>query len=131
MRIFPEICASTLCPLSSSTRNIAFGSVSSTVPVTSMASSFGIDNLPVVAAPRLELTQNIGSVFSDRDRMLEMGGQAAVFGNRGPPVVFDFNFVTAGIDHRFDGQNHSLFQAQTAIRLAVIRHRRFLVQLLT
>src|SRR5439155_2815019 len=34
--------ASTLCPLSSSTRNIAFGSGSETVPSTSIASFFGI-----------------------------------------------------------------------------------------
>src|SRR5512138_3489648 len=131
MRIFPEICASTLCPLSSSTRNMALGSVSSTVPVTSMASSFGIDNLPAAARRDLELTQNIGSVFRDRHRMLKMGGQAAVFGNRGPTVFLDFDFVTAGIDHRLDRQDHSFFQPKTAIRLAVIRHWRFFVQLLT
>ncbi len=41
IRIFPEICAKILCPLSNSTRNIALGKVSATVPVTSMTSSFG------------------------------------------------------------------------------------------
>src|SRR5436189_3279578 len=40
-RIFPEMCASTWCLFSSSTRNIALGSGSSTVAMTSMASSLG------------------------------------------------------------------------------------------
>src|SRR5213075_2132091 len=40
LRILPEMCASTLCLFSSSTWNMALGSVSSTVPVTSIASSF-------------------------------------------------------------------------------------------
>lgn len=42
IRIFPELCASTWCPFSSSTLNIAFGSGSTTVPSRTMASSFGL-----------------------------------------------------------------------------------------
>src|SRR6266436_2360460 len=43
LRILPEMCASTWCWLSSSsTRNIAFGSVSRTLAMTSIASSFAI-----------------------------------------------------------------------------------------
>src|SRR5204862_7034407 len=42
MRIFPEMCASTLWPFSSSTRNMAFGSGSTTVPSTRIASSLGL-----------------------------------------------------------------------------------------
>src|SRR5881397_2459837 len=45
LRIFPEMCARTTCLFSSSTLNMAFGSVSTTVPTTSMASSFGIGTL--------------------------------------------------------------------------------------
>src|SRR5439155_14954893 len=48
MRIFPLTCASTLCPFSSSTRNIALGSGSTTVPSTSIASSLGV----IVLDPR-------------------------------------------------------------------------------
>src|SRR4029450_6433945 len=40
MRIFPEMCARTRWPLASSTRNMAFGRGSTTVPSTSMAPSF-------------------------------------------------------------------------------------------
>ena len=39
-RIRPETCASTWCLFSSSTLNIAFGNVSTTVAITSIASSF-------------------------------------------------------------------------------------------
>ena len=42
MRILPDTCASTRWPLSSSTRNIAFGSGSTTVPSTSIASSLAM-----------------------------------------------------------------------------------------
>src|SRR5947209_13980785 len=42
MRIFPEMWASTLCPFSSSTRNMAFGSGSTTVPSTRIVSSLGL-----------------------------------------------------------------------------------------
>lgn len=37
-RIFPDACASTLCPVGSSTRKFALGSASVTVPSTSMPS---------------------------------------------------------------------------------------------
>src|SRR6478672_12482893 len=42
MRIFPEMWASTLWPFSSSTRNMAFGSGSETVPSRTIASSLGL-----------------------------------------------------------------------------------------
>src|SRR2546421_2674567 len=42
MRIFPEMWASTLWPFSSSTRNMAFGSGSITVPSRTIASSLGL-----------------------------------------------------------------------------------------
>ena len=41
MRIFPEMCARTLWPFSNSTRNIALGSGSTTVPSTRIVSSLG------------------------------------------------------------------------------------------
>src|SRR5262247_3498055 len=41
LRILPETCARTWCLFSSSTRNIAFGSGSITVAMTSIASSLG------------------------------------------------------------------------------------------
>src|SRR6266568_3382454 len=46
LRILPETCARTWCLFSSSTRNMAFGSGSITVAMTSMASSFGFPESP-------------------------------------------------------------------------------------
>src|SRR5262249_59747162 len=63
--------------------------------------------------------------------MLEMSRQAAVFGDRRPAVLFNFNFVTSSIDHRLDGQNHPFLQSNPAVRLTIIWHRRFLIQLLS
>ncbi len=40
--IFPELCANTLWPFSSSTRNMALGNGSTTVPSSTMASSLGL-----------------------------------------------------------------------------------------
>src|SRR5919112_2722050 len=45
IRILPEMCASTLCPFSNSTRNCVLGSASVTVPSTSMTSSLAKDLL--------------------------------------------------------------------------------------
>ena len=42
IRIFPEMCASTLCLFSNSTRNMALGSDSTTVPSMTIVSSFGL-----------------------------------------------------------------------------------------
>src|SRR3569832_134510 len=54
MRIFPEMCAMILWPLSSATRNIALGSDSCTTPLTSIASPFGI-SVPGLARQRKDL----------------------------------------------------------------------------
>src|SRR5262245_51485724 len=51
-RIFPDMCASTWCLFSSSTRNIAFGSGSITVAMTSMASSLGNRFFPRISRGR-------------------------------------------------------------------------------
>src|SRR4249920_1608151 len=51
MRIFPEMCARILWPLSNDTRNIAFGNVSFTVPCISITSSFGTYLYPFYPHP--------------------------------------------------------------------------------
>src|ERR671918_536158 len=109
MRILPEIWASTLCPLSNSTRNIALGSVSSTVPVTSMASCFGIKPGPICARHSLQLTQYVGSVFGNRHGVLEMGRQATIFRHRRPTIFLNLNLMASGVPHRFDRQHHAVF----------------------
>ena len=46
IRIRPDVCARSRCPFGSSTRNSAFGSVSTTVPSRAMASSPGTSKSP-------------------------------------------------------------------------------------
>ena len=60
MRIFPEICASTLCPVSNSTRNIAFGNGSMTVPVGEVSGEAKC----LIAATREALTRAIDAARS-------------------------------------------------------------------
>src|SRR5206468_11967949 len=98
MRIFPDTCASTLCPFSSSTRNMAFGSGSSTVPRTSMASSFDIR--------LLWAAQDVRTVVGDRHRVLVMRREAAVLRHHCPPVVQDLHVRATDVDHRLDGEDH-------------------------
>src|SRR6266508_2977211 len=107
MRILPEIWASTLCPFSNFTRNIALGSVSSTVPMTSIASSFGIGSSAECGSQALKLTQYVWPVSGNRHGMFEMGRQATIFRHRRPTIVLDFNLVGAGVHHRFDRQHHA------------------------
>src|SRR6267143_582414 len=100
MRILPLTCASTRWPLSSSTRNIAFGNGSTTVPSTSIASSFGI-------ALGRDSRENVGAVVGDGDGVLEVRGQAAVGGHRRPAVVEHPDLPRPQGDHGLDGQHHA------------------------
>ena len=77
-RIFPEIWARTLCLFSSSTRNMAFGSDSITVAITSIASSLAIERFlrvnfePISLAALLQPGQDIRSVVRYGDHVLKM-----------------------------------------------------------
>src|SRR5215217_687292 len=72
MRILPEMCASTLWPLSSTTRNIALGRGSITVPSTSMESSFGNQHpsfgLQMLLEARRDSTSSLERQASSRMR---------------------------------------------------------------
>src|SRR6266851_1904625 len=114
LRILPETCASTWCLFSSSTRNIAFGSGSITVAMTSMASSFGLPE---------------SAFFLSLWGFLEMGRIAAVGGHRGPFVLEHLDSRPTGVDHRLDGQHHAFLQARAVARVAVVGQLRLLVHL--
>ena len=85
IRILPEMCASTLCPFSSSTRNIALGSGSTTVPSTWIPSSFA--NPILVSYQSSELREDLGPVRPDRHGVLEVGAQRAVLRHHRPAVA--------------------------------------------
>src|SRR4030095_7281744 len=148
LRILPETCAKTWCLFSSSTRNIAFGSGSITVAMTSMASSLGLPespfflssscfaisswiktkSLPRRAGHLFGPRENQRTVGGDSDGVLEMGRWTAI-GGFGYPLVAHADLGTAGIHHRFDGDDHAFLQARTAPGFPVIRQVRFVVHL--
>src|ERR1035437_4930360 len=132
LRMRPETCARAWCLFSSSTLNSALGSVSTTTAITSIASSFdkrspsiGGDascaaqtpcyRVPAHTAsssiPRNEVeilaSQHPRPVFCDRNRVLEVGADAAIHSQRGPSIGQHLHPRPAGVDHRLDGQHHA------------------------
>src|SRR2546423_8543648 len=156
MRIFPEMWASTLCPFSSSTRNMAFGSGSTTVPSTRIVSSLGLareHHLRGWSAPEARKTggertgtdrreylirlqvpsrhsgerQHLGTTVGDRDGVLEVRGAGAVDGHDRPAVVEYPRRGPSRRHHRLDGEDHAGPQAQSATGRAVGRDVRLFV----
>src|SRR5258708_37446041 len=152
LRILPETCARTWCLFSSSTRNIAFGSGSITVAMTSMASSLEFPEAPFFFPSRMGLAitprvnpsrakarplhllpgrpghlfrarQNPWAVGGDRHGMLEMRRGAAIRCFR-HPLAPHANFRLAGIHHRLDGDDHALLQPRAASLVTVVRQVR-------
>src|SRR5512147_181106 len=116
MRILPEMWARTLWPVSSSTRNMALGSGSSTVPSTSMASSLAIDLAPLASAARtsaaapVQKGENIRPVLRDGHRVLEVGRQGPVGGHGRPAILQHLDVRPPCVDHRLDRKDHARFQ---------------------
>src|SRR5687767_5068504 len=54
--------------------------------------------------------ENLAAILGDADRMLELGGERAVAGDRGPAVVEQFHVGAADVDHRLNGEEHAGFQ---------------------
>src|SRR6266851_3722316 len=157
LRILPETCARTWCLFSSSTRNIAFGSGSITVAMTSMASSLEFPESPFFFSSRIGLAivsrvptgrskdrplhllprrpghlfwprQNPRPVGSNRHGVLEVRRGAAVRCFR-HPLVSHANFRTAGVHHRLDGDDHALLQPRAASLVTVVRQVGLVVHL--
>src|SRR5438445_3530050 len=151
LRILPETCARTWCLFSSSTRNIALGSGSMTVAITSMASSLEFPQSPFFFSSRIGLAivsrvyltgltrslqllprrpshlfrsrQNPRSVGGNCHRMLEMRRGAAIRRFR-HPLVPHANFRAAAIHHRLDGNADALLQPCAASGVTLVRHVR-------
>src|SRR5437899_768301 len=148
LRILPETCARTWCLFSSSTRNIALGSGSITVAMTSMASSLEFPESPFFFSSRIGLAivsrvypdrpkarplqllprwsghlfrprQNPRPVSGNRHRVFEMRRGAAI-GCFRHPLVPHAHFRAAGIHHRFDGDDHALLQPRAASCVTVV-----------
>src|SRR5215470_12422644 len=119
MRILPDTWASTLWPLSSSTRNMALGSGSTTVPSTSIASSLAMSGRP---------REHVRPVLSDGDGVLEVRGEAPVRRHRRPAVLQHLHLPGAHGDHGLDGQHHADLEGRAAPGVAKVRHLRLLVE---
>src|SRR5712671_3474034 len=143
LRIFPEMCASTWCLFSSSTRNMALGNGSMTVAITSMASSLELPESPFFfsslncfaivscavqarnSSPRragyfLWPRQNPGAVGGYRHGVLEMRRGAAIRCFR-HPLIAHAHFRASRIHHRLHGYDHAFLQPRAASRITVIR----------
>src|SRR5258705_6840918 len=119
MRMFPEMWASTMCLFSSSTRNIALGSGSTTVPSTWTPSSFATrpSRLPLHGA-RAD-RENLGSVPPHRDGVLEVGGPAPVARHHRPAVTLRDHVRPAQVHHGLDRQALPEFELQALARAPV------------
>src|SRR5262249_41953405 len=113
LRILPEMWARTWCLFSSSTLNIALGSGSTTVAMTSMASSLGIALRPHRrSAGRSQLAgpQDHGSLGLKGDGELEVGRSAAVERPHRPTVTIDRHLGAPEVEHRLDRDDHARLQ---------------------
>src|SRR5579872_1820752 len=124
LRILPETCASTWCLFSNSTLNIALGSGSRTVAITSIASSLLIRSLYSL----LLLRQNHWTVFRHCHAVFEVRAETAVGGYRGPFVAQHPGFGLAEVHHRLDRNHHSFAQLGTVTARAIVRNLGFFVQ---
>src|ERR687893_38092 len=156
MRILPEMCASTLCPLSSSTRNCVLGSASVMVPSTSMTSSLAKDLLfsdsyklvgakriyyhvgpPTPSAKPLPLPgrpavrgEHPRAVLGDGYGVLKVSREGAVGGVDGPVVILvEDDAVVAQRDHGLYGEGHPSEQAGSRVGTAVVGNLGVLVHL--
>src|SRR5512143_1197607 len=103
LRILPEMCARMICLFWSSTRNMAFGSVSMTTPSVSYMSCLGMRALLGEARPRPgggggPGAEDLRPVLGHGHGVLVVRGQAAVAGDGRPAVLEDLDLVAAGRD---------------------------------
>src|SRR5918998_2440701 len=142
------MCASTLCPLSSSTRNCVLGNASVTAPSTSMTSSLAKDlsfptGYKIAGAKRISyhahaashtansaplpaqapvFRQHPRAVLRHRDRVLEVGRERAVGGVDRPLVLLvEVYRVVAQRDHGLYGERHPRLEPYAGPLLAVVR----------
>src|SRR5512140_3110114 len=102
IRIFPEIWARTLWPLSRLTLNIAFGSVSVITPSTLMGPCFAI------SASTLNLPgEDLRFSFSHNDGMFKMRRRFPIECSHCPAVVFHLDPVGACVHHRLNRKGHT------------------------
>src|SRR5262245_11978960 len=85
--------------------------------------------IPVKTAFKTDscLRQHDRPVIGDGDRVLEMGGEATIFGYSRPPVVLDQDFGPPRVDHRLDRDHQPGGEAAALAGVPVVRDVRLLV----
>src|SRR5436309_8403976 len=121
--ILPEMWARTLWPFSSSTRNIAFGSGSMTVPSTWTPSSFAI---PLVGLDSGEDDRPLGP---DRDGVLEVRRKASIRRHDRPLIRQGQHFRRTRVHHGLDRQNHPFPELRSLSHAPVVGHLGLFVEL--
>src|SRR3972149_3492102 len=134
MRIFPEMWARTLWPVSSWTRNMALGSGSTTVPSTSMASSRLAGSGPFWAprpfAPLPRTREHLRAVLGNGHGMFEMGREGPIRRHGGPSIRQDLHLGAPGVHHWLDGPDHPREEHGPAPRRPEVRDLRLSLGLL-
>src|ERR1700674_1576036 len=74
--------------------------------------------------------QYLKAGLGDEYRMLPLGGKRVVAGNDSPTIAELADFTAAGIDHRFDGENHARGELHTGRRSSVVQHLGFFMKFL-
>src|SRR6185437_16515787 len=132
--IRPETCARTWCLFSSSTLNMALGSVSTTVAITSIASSFDSPypfRQPPPGRPYILLRlqrQNLRAPGRNRHRMLEVRAQTSILRYRSPSVLQHLNVRAARVHHRLNRDHHAFAQLLALPAPSKVRNLRVLMQ---
>src|SRR3990172_8211346 len=142
IRIFPDAWANTLCPFANSTRNMALGKFSLTVPSTSIVSFLAI-NSPgqtppqfrspetniLRESPALGQSEHFRLAVPDRHGVFEVRGQRAVQRAHGPVVRILLCPPVAQVHHRLDGDHHTGAQDLPGPGRPVVRDLRVLMHL--
>src|SRR5262245_26468490 len=75
-----------------------------------------------------QLGEDLGAVFGDHQRVLELRGPLLVLGGDGPAVVPDLVVQPAEVDHRLDGEGHTRLQDGFHGRLVVVQDHKPVVE---
>src|SRR3954453_5920475 len=79
-------------------------------------------------APALKLGQDLGGVFGDHQRVLELRGPLAVGVDDGPVVVPDLGVQLTEVDHRLDGEGHARLDDRLDSGLGGVQHHKAVVE---
>ena len=81
------------------------------------------DARPIERLPLLFFAEgkNLAAVCGDHERMLPLGGQLVVLGDRSPLVWQYFYVAFTRIDHWLDGKTHALFKDLTGAWATVVQ----------